>query len=142
MTPFVFAWRVVFCEKKVERKNTEKSARARSGIVFAAGLIVLRDRKHRRNILFGLTLLTLFLVFGGTVFLGDKLMEHPWAFVLFWLICFLSVGLLLMLAIYDIGRVRREHHRRVNDLDREFHDVSKNAKRLAESELKKDANDD
>lgn len=126
----------------MERKNTEKDIRDRPAIVVAAGRIVLKDRRHRRNLIFGLTLLTLFLVFGGTVFLGDKLMEHPFAFVLFWLICFLSVGLLLMLAIYDIGRVRREHHREVNELDREFDDVSENAKRLAESELKKDADGD
>ncbi len=126
----------------MERKNTEKNVRGRPAIIVAAGRIILRNRKHRRNLIFGLTLLTLFLVFGGTVLLGDQLMEHPWAFLSFWLICFLSVGLVLMLAIYDIGMVRSEFRSQRKKLERELDDVSENMVGLAESELKKDAEDD
>ena len=89
-------------------------------IGLAFGTVVLRDRRLRRNVLFGLTLLTLFLVFGGAVFLGDGLMEHPVAFLLFWGLCFLLVGFVLLLAFYDLLVVRKEHRAKVRALEREI----------------------
>ncbi|MCB1087518.1 MAG: hypothetical protein KDM63_10770 [Verrucomicrobiae bacterium] len=82
-------------------------------------MVVLRDRRLRRNALFGVTLLTLILVFGGELVLGDGLMKHPVAFTVFWGICFGLVGLVLLLALYDLLAVRREHRQRVRDLERE-----------------------
>jgi len=101
---------------------------------FSLALVVLRHRKWRRNLLFGLTLLTLFLVFGGVVVLGDGLMNEPVAFVVFWGICFLLVGLLLMLALLDIMIIRREHRVRVRDLERELAEAAVEARDLAEVE--------
>lgn len=97
----------------------------------AFGAVVLKDRGLRRNVLFGLTLLTLLLVFGGTVILGDGLMRKPAAFLLFWGICFLLVGLVLMLALYDLLAVRKEHRKRVRDLERRLAEEAELARREA-----------
>ena len=103
----------------------------RAAIGMAFGMAVLRDRRLRRNALFGLTFLTLLLVFGGTVFLGDGLMRNPMAFFLFWGICFLMTGLVLLLALYDLLAVRRRHRRRARDLERELAEAAEEARRLA-----------
>ena len=101
---------------------------------FSLAVVVLRHRKWRRNLLFGLTLLTLFLVFGGVVVLGDGLMNEPVAFAVFWGICFVLVGLLLMLALLDIMIIRREHQGKVRDLERELAEAAIEARVLAETE--------
>lgn len=100
----------------------------------AFGSVVLKERRLRRNALFGLTLLTLLLVFGGTVFLGDGLMKNPVAFLAFWGICFLMVGLVLLLALYDLLAVRKEHRRRVKDLERQLADAAAEAREIARRE--------
>ncbi len=103
---------------------------------------LLRNQKFRRNLLFGLTLLTVFLVFGGAKILGEKLMDRPVAFLLFWGICIVLVGLVLVLAIYDIGRVRKAHRQRISTLEKELEEIARDAEQLAEEALKKDADDD
>jgi hypothetical protein len=84
----------------------------------------------RRNLLFGLTLLTLVLVFIGAVPLGGTLMKAPLAFAIFWLACFILAVLVLVLAFYDLMRVRREHARRIRDLDKELAAAAEEARRL------------
>lgn len=108
-----------------------ESRRGRSGL--AVGTVVLRDRRLRRNLLFGLTLLTLLLVSGGAIFLGDVPREHPMAFLLFWGLCFLLAGFLLLLAFYDLLAVRKEHRNRVRALEREIVDEGEE-KRRSESD--------
>lgn len=126
--------------EKNKNPNLNQEQQAPSAVTI--GQAFLRNRKFRRNLLFGFTLLTIFLVFGGAVVLGEKLMEHPVAFLLFWLICFSLVGFILMLAIYDLGRIRKEHRRQVRSLDRELDEISDEAARLAAEALKKDAESD
>lgn len=104
--------------KDADEGDRPRARRVAIGLAFST--VVLRDRRLRRNALFGLTLLTLLLVFGGAVFLGDGLMEHPVAFLIFWGLCFLLVGLVLLLAFYDLLAVRREHRERVRALEREM----------------------
>ena len=99
------------------------------------GQAFLRNRKIRRNVIFGFTLLTLFLVFGGSVVLGEKLMDSPRAFLLFWGIVIFLVGLILMLAVYDIGRIRKDHRERVRKLDAELKEAAEEAERLAEKAI-------
>lgn len=91
---------------------------------------VLQHPTARRNLLFGLTLLTLILVFVGAVPLGETLMREPLAFAVFWLTCFILAVLVLVLAFYDLMRVRREHARRVRDLDKELAAAAEEARRL------------
>ena len=91
---------------------------------------VLLHAVARRNLLFGLTLLTLVLVFIGAVTLGETLMGMPLAFTVFWLACFILVVLILLLAFYDLRRVRREHAKRLRDLDKELAATAAEARRL------------
>lgn len=57
-------------------------------------------------------------------------MGMPLAFTVFWLACFILVVLILLLAFYDLRRVRREHTRRVRDLDKELAAAAVEARRL------------
>ncbi|NNE92360.1 MAG: hypothetical protein HKN23_11990 [Verrucomicrobiales bacterium] len=106
----------------------------------AAGLVFLQHRTYRRNILFGATVFTLFLVFGGSVFLGDDLARRPIAFLLFWGICLVSALVVIWLAIYDILAIRRDHRVRMDRLEGELEEAASEARRLAEIELEKDSN--
>ncbi len=114
-----------------DRNRAGDRATKRVAIGMAFGTVVLKNRRFRRNALFGLTLLTLLLVFGGAVFLGDGLMKSPLAFLLFWGICFLMVGLVLMLALYDLLAVRKEHRKRVRDLEAQLAEAAEEARRKA-----------
>ncbi|MCB1066219.1 MAG: hypothetical protein KDN20_25275 [Verrucomicrobiae bacterium] len=113
--------------KESNEIKTPVSRRAAIGLAF--GTVVVRNQRLRRNALFGLTLLTLLLVFGGAVILGDGLMKKPVAFVIFWGICFLLVGLVLLLALYDLLAVRKEHRQRLRELDRKVAEAAELAKR-------------
>lgn len=96
----------------------------------AAPTGLLQHPTARRNLLFALTLLTLILVFVGAVPLAETLVREPLAFTVFWLTCFILVILVLVLAFYDLMRVRREHARRVRDLDKELAAAAGEARRL------------
>jgi len=91
---------------------------------------VLKNPVARRNLLFGLTLLTLVLVFVGAVPLGEALMTNPLLFSIYWMGCFILAVVVLGLAFYDLMRVRREHARRVRDLDKELAAAAEEARRL------------
>ncbi|MCB1235007.1 MAG: hypothetical protein KDM91_08035 [Verrucomicrobiae bacterium] len=82
----------------------------------AAALVILQSRTHRRNLIFGLTLLTLVLVFGGFFILGDRLAMKPVAFLVYWALVFGAVMLVLLLAVYDLIAIRREHREDLRDL--------------------------
>ena len=125
-----------------KNRSSESKQKRENASPVTTGQALLRSQKSRRNLLFGLTLLTVFLVFGGAEILGDKLMDRPVAFLLFWGICIVLVGLVLVLAIYDIGRVRKAHRQRVSILEKELEEIARDAERLAEEALKKDADDD
>jgi hypothetical protein len=116
----------------VKESNEIKSpVSKRAAIGLAFGTVVVRNQRLRRNALFGLTLLTLLLVFGGSVILGDGLMKKPMAFMIFWGLCFLLVCLVLLLALYDLLAVRREHRQRLRELDRQVVEAAELAKREA-----------
>ena len=44
----------------------------------------------------------------GETLLAARLHTHPWEFLLFWLACFLFVGLAFLLAVVDLVVVRRQ----------------------------------
>lgn len=103
----------------------------------ATGWIILRHRPYRRNLLFVTTLLTLALVFAGAVPLGKMLMGRPTLFVLFWALCFLLAGFVLLLAVYDLLQIRREHQHRMDRLEEELSEAADEARRLARENLEK-----
>ena len=92
-------------------------------VVIATGLVVLHTRRYRRNLLFGLTLLTLLWTFIGAAFIGGALMQRPVVFTIYWLVCFLLVLALSVMALYDLMRVRKEHSREQRKLEERLGDA-------------------
>lgn len=86
--------------------------------------------RFRRNLLFVSTLLTLVLVFLGAVPYHEKLSASPVRFAVFWLGIFVLVAGVLILALYDLVRVRREHQLRVRDLEKELAAAAAEARAL------------
>ncbi|MAS91636.1 MAG: hypothetical protein CMO55_00445 [Verrucomicrobiales bacterium] len=103
----------------------------------ATGWVILRHRPYRRNLLFITTLVTLALVFAGAVPLAKVLMARPMSFFLFWALCFLLAGFVLMLAVYDLLQIRREHQERMDQLEDELSEAAEEARRLAQENLQK-----
>lgn len=81
---------------------------------------LLKRRSFRRGLLIGSTILTLILVFIGAVplnlFLGSSIETFTW----FWLLVLLLVGFILVLAFYDLARIRAEHRARLRTLQEEL----------------------
>ncbi len=71
-------------------------------------IVVLRNRELRRRLMFIISLLTMGMAFLGMVVLDEFLTEHVGLFLGFWAFCAVMVGLMLLLAIYDMARVRAE----------------------------------
>ncbi len=122
---------------KVEIPGSQNAPSEKVALSLATGFVILRHRKYRRNLLFGLTALAMFLAFGGFVFLGDKLMGNPAGFIAFWGIVFILVVLVVFLAIYDMLIVRREGQARMAMLDLELEAAAEEARQLAEIEKAK-----
>ena len=114
----------------MDKKSEDPPEKVILGVAFL--WVLFHNRKYRRNLLFGSTVLTMFLVFVGAVFLTKPLSEHPVAFLLYWLICFILVGFVLILALYDLLQIRKEHRLRMSVLDRELEKAAEEARRLAE----------
>jgi hypothetical protein len=98
----------------------------------ATGWVILRHRPYRRNLLFFTTLSTLVLLFLGAVPLAPVLAASPFWFALFWIAVFLLASFVLLLAIYDLIRIRKEHHARMAELENELAEAAEEARRLAE----------
>jgi uncharacterized membrane protein YfcA len=91
----------------------------------------MADHAVRRNLLFLLTLVTLVGVFIGAVPLGEYLMGRPLGFFFYWCLCFLLAVFVLVLAVYDLSRVRRDHRRRVRELEKELAVAAADAREMA-----------
>ncbi|MDF1849986.1 MAG: hypothetical protein P1U85_04065 [Verrucomicrobiales bacterium] len=96
------------------------------------GRTLLKRRSFRRNLLFGSTLLTLVLVFVGAVPLNRVLAESIVSFACFWIVVLLLVGFILLLALYDMIRIRVEHRERLQDLEKELADAAEEARQISE----------
>lgn len=120
-------------DTNVDEDIDEKTNKVALGL--ATGWILIRHRPYRRNLLFITTIVTLVLVFVGAIPLGPFLMERPLGFALFWLGCVLLVGFVLILAIYDLIRIRFDHRHRMIELDKELADAAEEARKIARAEL-------
>ncbi|MEM9283966.1 MAG: hypothetical protein AAGA96_19265 [Verrucomicrobiota bacterium] len=107
----------------------------------ATGWVIVRHRPYRRNLLFISTLITLLSVFVGAVLLTAFLADRPVIFALYWIACFLLVGFVLLLAVYDLMAIRSEHRKRLNHLEKELADAADEARRIAREELDKEASE-
>ncbi|MEM7603250.1 MAG: hypothetical protein AAF357_17795 [Verrucomicrobiota bacterium] len=124
----------------MENEPEDKVTRITLGL--ATGWVILRHRPYRRNLLFFTTLATLILVFLGAVPLGTLLAKNPVWFAAFWIVVFLLAAFVLLLAIYDLIRIRKDHRKRLNGLEQELADAAEEARRLAREELQKDREQD
>jgi Sec-independent protein translocase protein TatA len=87
--------------------------------------------RRRRNRLFFLTLGTLAMVFAGAVPASDWLERNPGWFTAYWCLCFVLVVAILVLAIDDLSRVRKEQSRLNRQLEKELADVAAEAREAA-----------
>lgn len=124
-----------------EEKQNQDKATDRAALKIAAGWIVLRHRPYRRNLLFVATLVALVLVFAGAVPLSDFLMKGPVLFTCFWAACFLLVGFVLLLALYDLLQIRKEHNQRMRSLEKELAEAAEEARKTAREQLAADGDD-
>jgi hypothetical protein len=86
---------------------------------------------RRRNRLFFLTLGTLGWVFVGAVPAAGWLGRNPGWFAVFWCLGFVLVVVILVLAVQDLLRVRREHGRLNRQLEKELAEVAAETRELA-----------
>ena len=77
-------------------------------LAIAIVLVVLRTRELRRKLMFAVSILVMLLTFTGVVLLEDFLSEHLWLFAGYWFVTTGLVVFLLLLAFYDMLRVRFE----------------------------------
>ena len=85
-------------------------------------LTILRTKRLRRQTLFYLTLAALVLVGAGGTLLDPFLSDHPWVFLVYWLLCGGLAVLLMLLAVYDILLVGRDLRTEERRLGREMLD--------------------
>ena len=61
----------------------------------------------------------------GETRLNERLQSHPLEFLIFWLTCFVFVGLALLTALLDMGAVRRRVQRDERELvERTLHEIA------------------
>ena len=129
---------IVCLDGMVNDKTEQEGQKSGDGVALglAAGWVIIRHRPYRRNLLFGLTLVTLLMVFLGAAPLTEVLSQSPFGFAVYWIACFFLVGFVLLLAVYDLIAVRREHRQRMNRLEQELSDAAEEARQLAEEAKK------
>ena len=91
---------------------------------------LLSSIRCRRNLLFLCTLATLLLVFLGAVPLHPLLSAQLLRFTIFWAFVFVLAAFVLGLALYDLSRVRRDHGKRVRELEKELAAAAAEAREL------------
>jgi hypothetical protein len=84
----------------------------------ARGLV--RDQNTRRKAMFSLLVIALVLLFAGSTFLQSLLNphQHPVWFMLFWFVCGWITLTAMLLAVFDLLRVRLDARRAARMLER------------------------
>ncbi len=81
---------------------------ARLGFVLALFVGFLRSRQMRRLAMFYVTLAALGMLFLGATVLDRALSSSVWVFLAYWLLCGWLTLLAVVLAVYDLVRLRLE----------------------------------
>jgi hypothetical protein len=107
-------------EPRVSDSSEERPLQSVSFAVHVARGII-RDQKVRRRTMLGLLIAALVLLFCGSTFLGPVLniREHPGWFLFFWLGCGWLTLSAMLLAIFDLLRVKLETRREQRRLSEE-----------------------
>ena len=99
--------------------------------VLKASKGLVRDHRMRRTLMFYDVLVVLVLIFLGTTLLWNWLRGHPFFFIAYWGLCAWLTLLAVLLALYDMAKVRLDAQRARRQLEQEFL-----------PEVKKDSSDD
>ena len=70
---------------------------------------LLREKSSRRKIMFYTSVLTMVVVFGGVLFLTPLLAKSPLLFLTYLLFCLGGALFMVLLALYDMAMIRRQH---------------------------------
>ena len=87
-------------------------------IQISKGLI--RDQRARRIVMFYSVIIALVLLFAGATFLASLLRGHPFIFIIYWAGCAWITLLAVLLALYDMLKVRIDLKRERRRLEREL----------------------
>lgn len=87
-------------------------------IQISKGLI--RSQRTRRTLMFYSVVLSLVLLFAGSTFLWALLRDHPVLFLVYWVGCAWITLLAVLLAFYDMLKVRGEAKRERRRIEREL----------------------
>lgn len=125
--------------------NTPSKPPPRPGfflLILALATAMVKEQTLRRITLFRTTLFLLFLVFMGAFPIARYLHHHPWQFVTYWLIVFVLVVFLFLLAMYDLLQVRAIHQKQIkvmrSQLEAEIQDEIVRMRALAKKEQEDD----
>jgi hypothetical protein len=80
---------------------------------------LIRHQRARRLVMFYSVLLALVLLFIGAVFHWPAPHEHPLLFLAYWAVCAWITFLAVLLALYDLVKVRAEAQRLRRELARQ-----------------------
>jgi uncharacterized membrane protein YbhN (UPF0104 family) len=69
---------------------------------------LIRHHRARRTLMFYSVLISIILVFSGATFLWPLLRDHPVLFLGYWAACVGMTFLAVLLALYDMAKVRQE----------------------------------
>ena len=89
---------------------------------------LIRDQRARRTLMFYSVLVALVLLFAGSTFLWSLLSphDHPFLFIAYWVGCAWITLLALLLAFYDMVKVRGEARRERRRIERELIEKAEN----------------
>jgi len=90
---------------------------------------LIRDQRARRTLMFYSVLVVLVLIFAGATLLWGWLREHPILFIGYWFGCAWITLLAVLLALYDLVKVRGEIRRERRRLERELAEQAAEEKR-------------
>jgi hypothetical protein len=81
---------------------------------------LIRHHRARRTLMFYSVLIAIILAFAGATFLWPLLRDHPLLFLGYWAACVWITFLAVMLALYDMAKVRDEGRRERQRLRAEY----------------------
>ena len=108
---------------RTHHRNSAAVNNAKFVIQISKGLI--RDQRARRTLMFYSVIFALVLLFAGSTFLWAQLREHPFIFLIYWAGCAWITLLAVLLALYDVVKVRAEVRREKRRLERELIEKAK-----------------
>lgn len=80
---------------------------------------LIRHPRARRLVMFYSVLVALVMLFAGAVLEWPSAKEHPFLFLGYWGVCAWITFLAVLLALYDMGKVRAEAQKLQRDLARQ-----------------------